>query len=143
MRIGQTRGVLVLILMVDHDLDRRVVEVIERKRRMIEGTVDAARVTADAPLTELEDQELAELVKRTRSAEGSPWRARGAAEEAIVTSLHAGAFASTSEEQLASTLGHKAKVVGLTEAEWSLARFLVDRAERSALPLVTQDEKEA
>ena len=37
-RIGQTRGVLITILVADHAVDRRVEEILERKMRLLEGT---------------------------------------------------------------------------------------------------------
>ena len=41
-RIGQRRGVMVLDLVADHPLDRRVTEVLRRKAELIEETIDGA-----------------------------------------------------------------------------------------------------
>lgn len=42
-RIGQTRQVEIKILVADHAIDQRVAEILERKRQLIDSTVNAAR----------------------------------------------------------------------------------------------------
>lgn len=44
-RIGQTRGVLVTLLVADHEVDKRIALVLARKQALIDSTVEAARET--------------------------------------------------------------------------------------------------
>lgn len=46
-RIGQSRGVIVTRLIVDHPLDRRVVGLLTKKQELIEATVEASSVQSD------------------------------------------------------------------------------------------------
>jgi superfamily II DNA or RNA helicase len=43
-RIGQSRGVIITILVADHPLDIRIAQLLAQKRVYIEGSVDAARL---------------------------------------------------------------------------------------------------
>lgn len=45
-RIGQSRGVEIVRLVADHAIDRRVLEILDGKARLIEQTIDAATVSA-------------------------------------------------------------------------------------------------
>jgi SNF2 family DNA or RNA helicase len=42
-RIGQTRGVLVTVLVADHDIDRRIATILARKQALIDETIERAR----------------------------------------------------------------------------------------------------
>jgi SNF2 family DNA or RNA helicase len=55
-RIGQNRGVIVTNLVGDHELDRRILEVLSRKRDLIDATVEQARTLT--PVIEVKAPEL-------------------------------------------------------------------------------------
>ena len=132
-RIGQTRKVSITILTANHDLDRRVAEVIQKKMRLIEASVDAASVSDDAPRAAGAGVTFDEHLRDIReSAFAERREARSEDELRVVEELHTCTFASTAEEQLASRLADKASTCGgLTDAEWTLASYLLKQQEKA------------
>jgi SNF2 family DNA or RNA helicase len=62
-RIGQDRGVIVTQLVAEHPLDERINELLLQKQRLIEGSVDAARVI-DAPASvELSEEDIESMIR--------------------------------------------------------------------------------
>lgn len=49
-RLGQTRGVVVRRLVFPHPLDQKKIELLDKKRAVIEGSVGASTVSPDAPI---------------------------------------------------------------------------------------------
>lgn len=95
-RIGQSRGVNVLLLVADHPVDERVTEIQEAKQALIEASVDASR-SKHVPLSAAGEALLAS--RRPRRAPGhepagarlerlvAEGRARGTASAAAVATL--------------------------------------------------------
>lgn len=44
-RIGQTRGVIITILKANHPLDKRIHDILEKKKELIDGSVELSKVT--------------------------------------------------------------------------------------------------
>jgi SWI/SNF-related matrix-associated actin-dependent regulator 1 of chromatin subfamily A len=56
-RIGQDRGVLITRLVADHEMDRRLLEVLSEKQNRIDASVDAARRGGDESLVSADEAE--------------------------------------------------------------------------------------
>lgn len=127
-RIGTHRSVRYIIITANHVLDRRINEILFRKRKLITAAVDAARTVDDErvdPSKQLE-RELLEVQKqiveqstdverRSAVTDHERWIAQG------LRSL----YYQRSEERVASKLSEDLESVGLTDAQWSLAERVV------------------
>jgi SNF2 family DNA or RNA helicase len=139
LRISQRRGVLILDLVADHPLERRVMAIHRKKRGFIAASVDAARATEDAP-TEIDEE-----VKRIQeqAANGGAIRrvATSAEETALIEELHVVRFESRGDEQLAARLAEEAATIGLSEAQWKLATKIAARGVRHKASGVRSEEE--
>ena len=146
-RIGQTRGTHVKTLVANHPLDERLAEIIDRKLRLIQSSVDAAADGSDAPLTE-EDLESEFREVQVAIAGGRAIRRGPESDEErdALERLHTYRFASRSDERLAAELaeeagaiGARATGIGLSSAQWCLAIRL---AARGLDPEAVTDEED-
>ena len=129
-RIGQKRGVIIMTLYGNHPLDERVTEVLEKKTRLISASVDTAATTDDAPMAEaakeFEDQ-LHRIQEEIACGRAIRRMAETPEQEASLEGLHVVTFASASDERVGIQLAEEALAIGLSKAQWELARKLVAR----------------
>lgn len=122
-RIGQTRGVIFTILKANHPLDRRVTEILMRKRELIVRSVDASSVADDAPPDEVDQlfkerlRSIQEEIAGGRAVRRMP---EGDEEKKALVSLSSLAF-DKKDERLASDLLEQALEIGLSNKQWALA----------------------
>lgn len=142
-RIGQDRGVRFIIMKADHPLDRRVTEILLKKRELIAVSVDAASVADDAP-GEAEKGFEAELRKMSEEiASGRAVRHPAVTDEerAVLEELHALKFANTNDERIALRLAEEAVRIGLSGPQWTLAADIAKRG-RTALVTARDENKD-
>lgn len=127
-RIGQTRGTHVKTLVANHPLDERLAEIIDRKLRLIQSSVDAAADGSDAPLTEedleSEFREVQVAIAGDRAIRRGP---ESAEERDALERLHTYRFERRSDERLAGELAEEAGSIGLSSPQWCLAVRLAAR----------------
>ena len=129
-RIGQKRGVIIMTLYGNHPLDERVTEVLEKKTRLISASVDTAATTDDAPMAqaakEFEDQ-LHRIQEEIACGRAIRRMAESPEQEAALEGLHVVTFNSSSDERIGMQLAEEALAIGLSKAQWDLARKIVAR----------------
>jgi hypothetical protein len=122
-RIGQTRGTIIMMIEANHPLDRRVNEILLRKQKLIERSVDAASVKDDASLTK-EERELARevdaLVVKPEDERSGPENN----ETESLQLLRDRTFETRFLERLAQNLVEEADALGLTDAQWTIVNKL-------------------
>lgn len=126
-RISQDRGCIITILKANHMLDKRVTEILHRKRKLITASVDAARITDDAP----PDAELEAYVHKIQEEIAGGGAVRRMAEvteqKTALEGLHKLVFENRGDERLAMSLAEEATTIGLSEKQWELAGRIVAR----------------
>lgn len=124
-RIGQTRGCVITIIKANHILDERVNELLTKKQKLIQASVDASSVTQDAPDNEFENH-LHRIQEEIAS--GRPIRRmdENDVETKAFNDLHTLTFADR-DKRLAFELAEEAAVIGLSDAQWQLAIKLASR----------------
>jgi len=134
-RLGQIRGVVVTILKADHPLDRRVVDILTRKRKIIAESVEAASKDDDAPARKREIEDRLRVMQEEIAAGGVLRRIhKDAEEERVLETLHTGAFR-PEDERLARDLAEQGSEIGLSEKQWALAADVAKRAARGGAQL--------
>ena len=128
-RIGQTRGTIIITLVANHPLDIRVNEVLIKKARLISQSIDKAADGSDAPL--ITEEDLAAEYKEIQEAIacGRPVR-RGAEsdeEKRAMSDLHTHVFERPTDERLAGELAEEAATIGLSDAQWKLVLRVAER----------------
>lgn len=123
-RIGQTKGVCILMIEADHPLERRLNEILLRKQRLIEKSVDAASVKDDASLSKAE-REFARDVERVRK-ETDVRRGPEGKETELFDKLRALVFKSRFYERVALDFAEEADFIGLSSDQWQLLARLAD-----------------
>ena len=114
-------GRVYTILKADHPVDRRVVEVLMRKRRLIAKSVDASSVTDDAPPEEPPEGKLrTELQRLVQDKTASRRPPSVGAEADALDLLQTGTF-DVEVRSAALDLAERAEMCGLSDAEWDLA----------------------
>ena len=130
-RIGQKAPSLdIMDLVSNHPLDGRVNEVIVRKMRLFEASINVAAnremVGAEAEMTRQlrEEQEAIAAGHASRRSAGNS-RERGAWE-----ALHTLIFDDVRDEWIASELAEQADTIGLSDKQWSLAIVITRKGRR-------------
>ena len=130
-RIGQTASSLdIMDLVSNHPLDARVNEVIVRKMKLFEVSINVAAdremVSAEAAMMRQlrEEQEAIAAGRATRRSAKNP-RERGAWE-----ALHTLIFDDVRDEWIASELAEQADTIGLSDKQWSLAIVITRKGRR-------------
>ena len=136
--VEQKEGNVYIIVKADHPLDRRVVEVLMRKRRLITQSVDAARVTDDAPAAEPPEGRLKQEIESLRESPGE-LRAPRSEERSSLDVLHTAAFLPEYRTTILE-LAERAEMCGLSDDEWTLVARLA--ADPSLRDLVKDTEKD-
>lgn len=132
-RIGQYNPVNIKILQANHILDRRITEILLRKLKLIEASVDASAVNDDAPT----DKDFEEHIKRVREeiAGGKATRRliSTSDEKKALDDLHRDrvSYPTKEDTRLALELAEEAVTVGLSEEQWGL---LVRVSQRGKVP---------
>lgn len=125
-RHGQDRGVLIADLIADHPLDRRLHEIVMRKKRLFEQTIDASAVSAEDEIDEEMKGYLEQVKKET--AEGEiVFRKAVLDQHEVLEKLHKFVFTSRLDERLAMELAEQASLIGLSETQWMIAGKLVEK----------------
>lgn len=124
-RLGQKKACVYTIMKADHPLDRRVVEILVKKRQLIAASVDASSVLAEVPPNAFEEQIRAE---QQEIAQGRAVRrmADGPEEEKIVEGLHTLKFRAE-DDRVALSLAEQAYTIGLSDKQWAFAREILER----------------
>lgn len=125
-RHGQDRGVLIADLVADHPLDRRLYEIVLRKKRLFEQTIDASAVGVEDTLDE-EMKEYLERIKKETGSEVAYSKAMFEEQQAVLEKLHKLVFASRVDERLAMELAEQASLIGLSETQWKFAGKLIEK----------------
>jgi hypothetical protein len=139
-RIGQTRGVVITLLEADHPIDKRVNDVLTRKRRIIAASVDASSVLEDVPVDASFEDEIHKVQEEIASGRAVRRMAESDEDRAALEGLHTLEF-ERGDERVALDLAEQAEVIGLSEAQWRLAARIAARGEHPA-PSSQQEEKE-
>ena len=136
-RIGQTASSLeIMDLVSNHPLDARVNEVIIRKMKLFEVSINVAAdremVGAEAAMARQlrEEQEAIAAGRASRRSAKNP-RERGAWE-----ALHMLIFDDVRDERIASELAEQADTIGLSDKQWSLAIVITRKGRRVDEPKV-------
>lgn len=119
-RIGQTRGTIFHILMAEHALDQRVTDVLHRKTKIIQMSVDRSSVKDDAP-ADVELEAILKAIQEEVSSGAERHQASTELDKVIIDALHTLVFKSGIENRLAIDLAREESVIGLTPAQWRLA----------------------
>ena len=123
MRIGQTRKVLIKTLVSNHPLEQRIMELHAKKRGFVRGSVDAAASKiVEGP--SLADEQIRTI--QEAAAQGRALRrvARDEEEKQAIEALLKSVFQKKSAERLAGQLAEEAETIGLSDAQWNLAKQL-------------------
>ena len=140
--VTKPQNLVFTILEADHAIDRRVMDVCMRKRRLIGSTVDASSVTEDVA-TVIRDAAVAALSEAADAelyaAPGTFRRTAGSDEEqAIDAALQRIEFEDLGRQRLTTSIAEELAIVGLTDKQWILAAELIASAGRA----VTNDTAE-
>ncbi len=142
-RIGQERGVLVMILKANHPLDARVTEITLRKQKFIELGVDVGSVTEEAPKDETFEAQIRAVQAEVACGRSIRRAAESDEEQMALDLLHTHVFPDRADARLAVDLAEEATVVGLSDAQWKLAATIsgggVERAEMASSGKVESD----
>ena len=128
-RWGQDReSVIIISAVADHPLDRRIEEVIAKKRQLISVTVDASSVLSD-PLANIEKALEAEIrqYQEDIACGRAIRRMPDTPEKRRVLELLHGCIFDAREERLALDLADQAVHIGLSEPQWALAKRIADK----------------
>lgn len=136
-RIGQDRGIIIKILQANHPLDERVIQILHRKRAMIDASVNASAVKHDA----VADKDFEDAIERVRAElklgdAATRTKAVNDNHKLLVELLHREGvvYPRKGDGQLAVELAEQARMIGLTVSQWELASQLTSRAiEREVL----------
>lgn len=135
-RFGQKRDCICEILSADHPLDQRVTEVLNRKTRLIERTIDAASDDDDAPKDAVFEEEI-RARQEAVAGERAVRRQIECREECdAVEKLRIGLFEKTKDVHFANSLLQQFDAIGLSDAQW---RFVVKLAAQCELPPLPAD----
>lgn len=131
-RIGQTRGCQIEILVANHQLDRRVAELLTKKQALITQSIDAAR-EAEKSYERADTEREAELLDEANAVRAATGRAirrfpEAAEEKWAFEQLHSLEFR-PNDKRLALSLAEEASTIGLSDAQWRLAVRLCERQE--------------
>jgi len=133
-RLGQTRGVIVMILKANHPLDCRVSEILLKKQRLISASVDSMSSTEGAPLTEEEKTmqlqialAQSEILEESKAGCAVRRKASSEEEQAALDGLQRLVFSSRVDERIALGLAEEAEHLGLSDAQWRLALKIAAR----------------
>lgn len=140
-RIGQTRGVMIVDLIAKHPLDERVWELIHEKEKMFDATVNASRVGPNVAVDRERQAALEAIQAELKDHSGTRCMAGSEEEKTTLERLFTAVFESPIEEKLAGQLAEEAETIGLTNAQWILARNVAMKgASRSESIEVTANE---
>ena len=134
-RIGQTASTAdIMDLVSNHPLDARVNEVIVRKVKLFEVSINVAAdremVGAEAEMMrELREEQDAIAAGRASRRSAKNPRERGAWE-----ALHTLIFDNVRDERIASELAEQADTIGLSDKQWSLAIVITRKGRRHDEP---------
>ena len=128
-RIGQSRGVIVTTLVADHQLDKRLNDIVQAKTALIAASVDAAREQDErnAELDRYATEAMKQLAEDASCGRAVRHPAMTTDEETTLEQLHTVKLRDQ-DQRVATSLAHEAVTIGLTDAQWKYARALVDRA---------------
>ncbi len=123
-RIGQKRTVYAKRLRANHPLDRRLQDVITRKMALFTGSIDAAAVTDDAPPCSPTDfeQQIREVQEEISLGRVVRRMAETPEDEQAQEDLHRLVFVRASADRIARQLAQESDAIGLSDAQWRLAR---------------------
>ena len=128
--LEQKEGNVYIIIKADHPLDRRVVEILMRKRRLIAHSVDAARVTDDAPAAEPPEGKLKQEIEALLARDDDLRVVFHPEDRANLTVLQTAAFLPEYRGMILE-LAERAEMCGLSDDEWALvARLAADTSLR-------------
>ncbi len=158
-RIGQTRGVLVRILVAKHPLDERVAEICMGKKELVDGTVNAAQVKKDQTLEHIDvdlealrveaekdirypsksSKPVQKLTVKTRGPRTpvEVWAVQGLAQLVATDSDYATERNGVGFNKFDGAAGrdlHRMSKAGLTERQWAYAVGLVTKYSRQVGP---------
>ncbi len=128
-RFGQKRDSICEILAADHPLDRRVTEVLNRKTRMIEATIDAASDDDDAPKDAVFEEEIRARQEAVAGERAVRREAESALEQEAVEMLRNGILERAKDVRLANSLLQQGDAIGLSDAQWRLVVKLAAQCE--------------
>lgn len=128
-RIGQSRGVIVTTLVADHQLDKRLNDIVQAKTALIAASVDAAREQDErnAELDKLATEAMRQLAEDAACGRAVRHPAMTAEEETTLERLHTTKLRDQ-DQRVATNLAHEAVTIGLSDAQWKYAKALVERA---------------
>ena len=119
-RFGQKRDCICEILSADHPLDQRVTEVLNRKTRLIERTIDAASDDDDAPKDAVFEEEIRARQEAVAGERAVRREAESLTELTSVEKLRVGLFEKSKDVHLANSLLQQCDAIGLSDAQWRL-----------------------
>lgn len=120
-RIGQTRGCVYTNLVAAHPLDARLAEIVDKKQKLFEVTVDAARVkVATKDLDAEQEAAIKAAQEEVRCGRVARRFAESAAEKWAAENLHT-LPATLNDRTLVTSLAEEVQLIGLSEAQWKLA----------------------
>lgn len=123
-RIGadKSKGIIYTILKANHVLDKRVTEILIKKRELIVASVDAASVSeglSDKIAKEFEE-EFHRIQKEIACGRAIRRMAESEEEKRVIEEAHTLKFSRRDDERLVLDLLQQASLLGLSEAQWQL-----------------------
>lgn len=131
-RIGaKTSAAIFTILKANHVLDRRITEILIKKRKLITASVDAASVADGSEYnTDKEFSEYFDKINKEIKGQNTNLRQAISEEEIRAINKTQYQFIKQSHSKLAFELIQKAELVGLSDGQWALLVRVLGEAER-------------
>ena len=133
-RIGQdAASVDITDLFSNHPLDARLTQILIRKTRLFEASINAA--AERGPGTGTDEEDFLQQLREEREAIAAGYAVRRAAENdrerGAWEALHTMTFESPWDEKVAADLAEQADTIGLSNKQWSLAIVITRRAKQA------------